>query len=227
MEKIELTILMPCLNEEKTIGECIKEARKFIDENGVKAEILIADNGSIDASAQIAIDNGARVISVEEKGYGNALIGGIKQAKGKYVIMGDCDMSYDFYNLNGFLDELRQGNKLVMGNRFAGGIEKGAMPFSHKYIGVPFLSWLGRVKYKTKIKDFHCGLRGFDREAALFLGLKCEGMEFATEIIGKFAKSGAKIVQIPTVLRKDGRGMPSHLNTLRDGMRHLLYLFKN
>lgn len=227
MEKLELTILMPCLNEEKTIGECIKEAKMFIDESGINAEILIADNGSTDNSVAIAIENGARVVSVEDKGYGNALIGGINQAKGKYVIMGDCDMSYDFYHLENFVEKLREGYKLVMGNRFAGGIEKGAMPFSHRYIGVPFLSWIGRGKYKTDIVDFHCGLRGFDTEAALLLDLKCSGMEFATELIGSFARSGAKITQIPTVLRKDKRDCKPHLHTIRDGVRHLVYILKS
>ena len=227
MEKVELTILMPCLNEEKTIGQCIEEAKRFIEESGVEAEILIADNKSTDNSVQIAIASGARVVTVEDKGYGNALLGGIKQARGRYIIMGDCDMSYDFYNLDGFLKELRQGSALVVGNRFAGGIVKGAMPFSHKYIGVPFLSWFGRVKYKTNIVDFHCGLRGFDREKALELNMKCGGMEFATEIIACFAKSGEKITQIPTVLRRDGRGHSSHLNTVRDGIRHLVYMLKN
>lgn len=223
---IELTILMPCLNEEKTIGECIKESQRFIDESRTSAEILIADNGSTDASVSIATQLGARVISVMEKGYGNALIGGIRAAKGEFIIMGDCDMSYDFYNLGEFLAKLREGYGLVMGNRFAGGIEKGAMPFSHRYIGVPFLSWLGRLKYKTDVKDFHCGLRGFSKEEALKLDLKCDGMEFATEIIGKFARSGAKITQIPTTLRKDKRNHKPHLNTIRDGFRHLIYIIK-
>lgn len=226
MDNIELTILMPCLNEEKTIGECIKEAQKYIDESRINAEILIADNGSADASVNIAQQLGARVVSIKEKGYGNALIGGIKAARGRYIIMGDCDMSYDFYHLDGFVEKLREGNVLVMGDRFAGGIEKGAMPFSHRYIGVPFLSWLGRIKYKTMVRDFHCGLRGFNRMKALKLGLKCGGMEFATEIIGKFAMSGGRIAQIPTVLRKDKREHAPHLNTIRDGMRHLKYIIR-
>lgn len=227
MEELELTILMPCLNEEKTISGCIIEAMRFIKESGINAEVLIADNGSTDNSKDVAIANGARVIFVKEKGYGNALIGGIKQAKGKYIIMGDCDMSYDFYHLENFVEKLREGYRLVMGNRFAGGIEKGAMPFSHRYIGVPFLSWMGRVKYKTDIVDFHCGLRGFDREEALLLDLKCGGMEFATEMIGSFARSGAKITQIPTVLRKDKREGKAHLHTIRDGFRHLIYILKS
>jgi len=227
MEELELTILMPCLNEEKTLGECIREAKRFIAESGINAEVLIADNGSTDRSEIVAYANNARLVTINEKGYGNALIGGIKSAKGKYIIMGDCDFSYDFYNLEGFMEKLREGYKLVVGNRFAGGIEKGAMPFSHRYIGVPFLSWLGRVKYKTDVVDFHCGLRGFDRETVLQFDLKCGGMEFATEIIGCFAKSGETIAQIPTVLRKDKRNRKPHLNTIRDGIRHLRYIVKN
>ena len=163
-------------------------------------------------------------MNVPEKGYGNALKGGIKASRGKYIIMGDCDMSYDFYHLSGFVDELRAGKKLVMGNRFSGGIEKGAMPFSHRYFGVPLLSLAGRIRYKTTVGDFHCGLRAFDREAALALGLECGGMEFATEMIGKFALSGADIAEIPTVLRKDGRHGKSHLRSIPDGIRHLRYI---
>lgn len=225
----ELTILMPCLNEEKTLAFCIGEAKKYISESGISAEILIADNGSTDRSPEIARECGARVVSVAEKGYGNALIGGINAAEGRYIIMGDCDKSYDFYHLDGFVAKLREGYGLVMGNRFRGGIEKGAMPFSHRYLGVPVLSLLGRLRFKTKVGDFHCGLRGFDREKALALGLSCGGMEFATEIIGKFSLSGEKIAEIPTPLRKDGRNGHSHLNTIRDGWRHLKYilLFKS
>lgn len=220
----ELTILMPCLDEEKTIAFCINEAKRFIDESGISAEIVIADNGSTDRSADIAASLGARVVNVPEKGYGNALKGGIKASRGKYIIMGDCDMSYDFYHLSGFVDELRAGKKLVMGNRFSGGIEKGAMPFSHRYFGVPLLSLAGRIRYKTTVGDFHCGLRAFDREAALALSLECGGMEFATEMIGKFALSGADIAEIPTVLRKDGRHGKSHLRSIPDGIRHLRYI---
>lgn len=227
MDNIELTILMPCLNEEATIEKCIKEAQRYIDENKIVAEILVADNGSSDASVNIARANGAIVVNVSDKGYGNALIGGIKASRGRYIIMGDCDMSYDFYHLDGFMKKLREGNDLVMGNRFAGEIEKGAMPFSHRYIGVPILSWLGRIKYKTNVRDFHCGLRGFNRMQALKLNLKCGGMEFATEIIGEFARNKRRIAQIPTVLRKDQRGHAPHLNTIRDGFRHLIYIIKS
>lgn len=224
MSDIELTILMPCLNEEKTVAFCIEEAKRFISENSISAEILIADNGSTDNSPKIAEKHGARVVSVPEKGYGNALIGGIKAAKGKYIIMGDCDKSYDFYRLDGFVEKLRSGYPFVVGDRFAGGIEKDAMPFSHRYFGVPLLSLLGRIRFRTNVKDFHCGIRAFDREAALSLGLRCGGMEFATEIIAKFALSGADIAQIPVPLRKDGRNGKSHLRSIPDGLRHLKFI---
>lgn len=222
--ELELTILMPCLNEERTIEASVNEAKKYIFENNLKAEILVADNGSSDNSKKIALACGAKVINVEKKGYGNALRGGIMAAKGKYVIMGDCDNSYDFYHIDEFVKYLREGYDLVMGNRFRGGVEKGAMPFSHRVFGVPFLSWAGRKKYHVDIGDFHCGLRGFNREAAMKLELKCEGMEFATEIIGKFAKSNGKIIEIPVVLRKDGRSGKSHLRSVSDGIRHLKYI---
>lgn len=221
---IELTILMPCLNEEKTIGFCIDEAARFISESGIAAEILIADNGSTDRSAEIAEGKGARVVEVMEKGYGNALIGGINAARGKYIIIGDCDMSYDFYHLDGFVAKLREGYALVVGNRFRGGIEKGAMPFSHRFLGIPALSLAGRLRYGTSIGDFHCGIRGFDREKALMLGLKCGGMEFSTEIIGRFVKSGERVTEIPVPLRRDGRNAKSHLRTIPDGWRHLKFI---
>jgi len=186
----------------------------------------VADNGSTDDSVTIAEASGARVAHIPEKGYGAALIGGIHAALGEYIIMGDSDGSYDFGNLAPFVDALRGGCALVMGNRFKGGIEPGAMPTLHK-LGVPVLSWLARMKFRTTVGDFHCGLRGFRREDALALGLSCPGMEFATEIIAAFAKSGARIVEVPTKLRRDRRGKKSHLRTFRDGWRHLRYiLFK-
>lgn len=217
---------MPCLNEEKGIKFCIQEAQLFLKESGIHGEILIADNDSTDESVSIAKHLGARVIYVKEKGYGNALRAGIRQAQGKYIIMGDCDGSYDFYHLNPFINGLRNGADMVMGNRFAGGIEKGAMRWSHQYIGIPFLSWLGRIAYHTDVKDFHCGLRAFRKDVALSMNLKAEGMEFASEIIGVFAKDKKSIVEVPTVLRKDLRGAPSHLNTIRDGMRHVIFIMK-
>lgn len=223
---VEFTILMPCLNEEKTVGECIRQARRGAEKMGLSYEILIADNGSDDNSREIAEKCGARVVVVPEKGYGSALIGGIKAARGRYIIMGDCDLSYDFTSLEGFVNCLREGADLVMGNRFKGKIEKGAMPFMHRYFGVPLLSFIGRVRYKTGVGDFHCGIRAFDRDKALALGLSCTGMEFATEIIGKFAMSGAVIKEIPADLRCDGRNGRSHLRSIRDGFRHLFLMMK-
>lgn len=223
---VEFTILMPCLNEEKTVGECIRQARRGAEKLGLSYEILIADNGSDDNSREIAENCGARVVIVPEKGYGSALIGGIKAARGRYIIMGDCDLSYDFTSLEGFVNCLREGADLVMGNRFKGNIEKGAMPFMHRYFGVPLLSFMGRVRYKTDVGDFHCGIRAFDREKALDLGLSCTGMEFATEIIGKFALSGSVIKEIPADLRCDGRNGRSHLRSIRDGLRHLFLMMK-
>lgn len=176
---------MPCLNEAETIAHCITEAKKFLTQPGAHGEILIADNGSTDGSQKIAIEHGARVIDVPQQGYGAALITGIQAAKGKYVIMGDADASYDFSNLQPFLDKLRQGAELVMGNRFKGGIQAGAMPFLNKYLGNPVLSFLGRIFYRSSIRDFHCGLRGFNRESILNLQLNSPGMEFASEMIIK------------------------------------------
>lgn len=221
-----LTVLMPCLNEEKSLAFCIEEAKKSTEALGIHAEILIADNGSTDRSCRIADNCGARTVHVMERGYGAALRGGIRAASGKYIVMGDCDGSYDFSHIQSFLDKLDAGYALVVGNRFAGGIEKGAMPFSHR-IGVPFLSALARRRFRAPVGDFHCGLRGFDREAALALDLQCDGMEFATEIIARFAESGARICEIPTVLRKDRRGSRSHLRTVRDGLRHLKFIVFN
>ena len=219
----EFTILMPCLNEARSIAFCIQEARSFIDANGLNAEILIADNESEDGSSEIAVQNGARVVTVKQRGYGAALIAGIKAAKGKYIIMGDADGSYDFGHLEAFVDSLRKGYALVVGNRFRGGIEKNAMPPLH-HLGVPMLSAIARWRFHAPVRDFHCGLRGFCREDALKLGLRCSGMEFATEIIAAFSLSGAKICEVPTVLRRDRRGRKSHIRTFRDGFRHLKFI---
>lgn len=221
----ELTILMPCLNEQDTIKICIQKAKKFIEENNIDAEILIANNGSTDNSKEIALKEQARVIDVEERGYGSALRGGIEQANGKYIIMGDCDDSYDFEHLTLFLEKLRNGQDLVMGNRFKGGIASDAMSFSHR-LGVPVLSWMGRVLFKTKVGDFHCGLRGFNKESIQKLNLNTIGMEFATEMIAKAARNNLKIVEVPTTLKKDGRNRPPHLRTVRDGFRHVFFMIK-
>ena len=227
MKNMELTILMPCLNEERTLEICIKKAFKYLKDNHLKGEVLIADNGSTDNSVKIAKKNKARVIHVLEKGYGSALISGIKESYGKYIIMGDCDDSYDFSNLKEFVSKLRDGYDLVMGNRFKGGIEKGAMPFLHRYIGNPILSFLGRLFYHSKIKDFHCGLRGFNKETILNLNLQCPGMEFASEMVVKAEINNLKITEVPTTLKKDGRNRKPHLNTFKDGFRHLKFLIIN
>lgn len=221
---IELTVLMPCLNEEKTLGICIQKATDCIRRLGISGEVVIADNGSTDRSCEIAQKMGARVIHIEEKGYGAAVIGGIKAALGRYIVMGDSDDSYDFSSLDGFINLLRQGSDLVMGNRFLGGIEKDAMPPLHRYIGNPILSFLGRVFCGIKIGDFHCGLRGFNREKILSLGLSCSGMEFASEMIVKAASRHLNITEIPIILFKDGRDRAPHLRSFRDGWRHLRFL---
>ena len=223
---MELTILMPCLNEEKTIAECIKQAKRFIEKNKIEGEVLIIDNGSTDASSKIATECGARVEICHFQGYGNALRFGIEKAQGTYIIMGDCDLSYDFEHLEEFMEALREGYDLVIGNRMHSDMEKGAMSFSHRYIGVPFLSWMGRCFYHTNIKDFHCGLRGMSTEKVRNLQLKSEGMEFASEMIGKAVKNNFHIKEINIILHKDGRDGPSHLHFMRDGFRHLFLLFK-
>ena len=223
MSSIELTILMPCLNEEKTIGTCIRKAKEYLETNKIKGEILVVDNNSTDNSFSIAKSLGTRVAVETNKGYGNTLRKGLKESKGKYIIYGDCDDSYDFSNLNPYLDELKKGYSLVNGNRFKGGISKGAMSLSHK-VGVRFLSYLGRHAYKVPIYDFHCGLRGVIKKD--LPNLETDGMEFATEIIYKFAISNKKICEIPTTLNKDGRNGKSHLRTFKDGFRHVLYIKK-
>jgi glycosyltransferase involved in cell wall biosynthesis len=221
---IELSIVMPCLNEAETLATCIKKARGFLEAENVSGEIVIADNGSTDGSQQIAEALGAKVVPVAAKGYGSALRGGIEAAKGKYVIMGDADDSYDFSNLLPYLLKLREGYDLVMGNRFKGGIQKDAMPFLHKYLGNPVLSFLGRLFFKSDIGDFHCGLRGFSKEAYYKMELQTTGMEFASEMIVKASLKNLKIAEVPTVLSPDGRSRPPHLNTWRDGWRHLRFL---
>ena len=221
-----LTVLMPCLNEEKSVGFCIGEAMEAIKSLGIEAEVLIADNGSTDASAEIAKALGARVVYAKQRGYGAALLCGIREAKGKYIIMGDCDGSYDFGDIEKFLAKLQSGYSLVVGNRFKGGIEKGAMPLLHK-IGVPLLSLAARLRFFAPVGDFHCGIRGFERDAALSLGLCHSGMEFATEIIARFAKAGYKICEIPTPLRRDLRCARSHIRTFSDGWRHLKFILTN
>lgn len=222
---LELTILMPCLNEEETLAGCIEQAQTYLAESGVAGEVLIADNGSTDASADIARSLGARVVGVAERGYGAALRGGSKAALGRFVIMGDADGSYDFLHLDGFVERLRGGADLVMGNRFAGGIAKGAMPPLHRYVGNPFLSGLGRGLFKNKVGDWHCGLRGYRRASIEALGLSSPGMEYASEMVVKATLAGLRIEEVPTTLVPDGRSGKPHLNTFRDGWRHMKLLY--
>lgn len=215
---------MPCLNEATTLTICIEKARKSISGLGIDAEILVADNGSNDGSQKIAEAAGARVISVPERGYGAALRAGIASARGRYVIMGDADDSYAFDALAIFYQKLQEGWQLVMGNRFQGGISPGAMPPLHRYLGNPVLSFIGRLFFRIPIKDFHCGLRGFDREAILALGLQTSGMEFASEMIIKSSMANLRICEVPTTLQPDGRNRPPHLRSWRDGWRHLRFM---
>jgi hypothetical protein len=211
---VELTVVMPCLNEAETVATCVRKAIGFLAASGISGEVVVADNGSTDGSQQLATDAGARVVPISEKGYGNALMGGIVAARGKYVIMGDADDSYDFTNLMPFVNELRQGADLVMGNRFAGGIAPGAMPPLHRYLGNPVLSFVGRLFFRSKIGDFHCGLRGFDRDAMIALNLQATGMEFASEMVVKATLAGQRVTEVPTTLAKDGRSRPPHLRFL-------------
>ena len=220
----ELTILMPCLNEAETVGKCVQKAHGFLRANGVTGEVIVADNGSTDGSQEIAERLGARVVAVVERGYGAALMAGIIQARGKYIIMGDADDSYDFTDLMPYLKALRDGNHLVMGNRFRGGIKPGAMPPLHRYFGNPVLTWIGRVFFKSPIRDFHCGLRGFLKSAALRMELRTTGMEFASELIVKATLLGMQVTEVPTILWRDGRSRPPHLRSWRDGWRHLRFL---
>lgn len=223
---MDLTIVMPCLNEEKTVATCIEQAAAFLRTYDMNGEILVVDNGSEDASVRLAKEAGAKVVQCEKKGYGNALRCGISHANGSYVIMADCDMSYCFGEAYSIYQLLIDGADMVIGDRFSGNMEKGAMPFLHKYFGVPVLSLLGRMRYHTNIKDFHCGMRGVNKERFLSLGCKCEGMEFATEMIGRAALKGQKLEQTPVNLYKDGRGRKSHLRSVRDGLRHLYIMAK-
>jgi hypothetical protein len=221
---VELTILMPCLNEAETLAACVTKAKDFLLRSGVSGEVLVADNGSTDGSQEIARSLDARVVDVERKGYGAALLGGIEAARGRYVVMGDADDSYDFADLDPFLAKLREGYDLVMGNRFAGGIKPGAMPWKNRYIGNPALSTVGRLFYSSGIGDFHCGMRGFSREAIQRLGLRTTGMEFASEMVVEATLHGLRIAEVPTTLSPDGRSRPPHLRPWRDGWRHLCFL---
>ena len=223
-ESPELSVVLPCLNEARTLPACIAQIQRAISDHRIQAEIIVADNGSTDGSSEIATSLGARVASVPDRGYGNALMGGISAARGQYVIMGDADSSYDFGDIPKFLEQLRAGADLVMGNRFRGGIQKGAMPFLHRTLGNPVLSFLGRLFFHAPCGDFHCGLRGFSMQAYRRMDLQTTGMEFASEMVVKASLFGMKIVEVPTTLAPAGRDRPPHLQSWRDGWRHLRFL---
>jgi glycosyltransferase involved in cell wall biosynthesis len=221
---LELTVVMPCLNEAETLAVCVDKALAALRENGIAGEVVVADNGSTDGSQQIALEHGARVVPVPVRGYGAALNAGILAARGQYVLMADADDSYEFAHIPRFLAELRKGAELVMGNRFRGGIGPKAMPPLHRYLGNPVLSFLGRGLFRAPIGDFHCGIRAFSVEAYRRLDLRTTGMEFASEMVVKSALTGQRMVEVPTTLKKDGRSRPPHLKTWRDGWRHLRFL---
>lgn len=220
----ELSIVLPCLDEIETLGVCIDKARASAERIGIVAEIVVADNGSTDGSRELALDRGARVVDVPMRGYGAALLHGIEAANGEFVIMADADDSYALDQLDPFVVALRDGADLVMGNRFAGGIESGAMPTLHRYLGNPVLSFVGRRLFSTPIRDFHCGIRGFRRDAVIELDLRTTGMEFATEMVAKASLRELDIREVPTTLAADGRSRTPHLRTWRDGWRHLRFM---
>jgi len=224
VSELELSIVMPCLDEALTVGRCVEKARAFLAARGIAGEVVVADNGSTDGSRELAAVAGARVVEIADRGYGAALAGGIAAARGRFVIMGDADDSYDFGALDPFVAALRAGHDLVMGNRFAGGIAPGAMPFLHRWLGNPLLSSLGRLFFHSPCRDFHCGLRGFRRDAILALDLRTSGMEYASEMVVKAALRSLDAVEVPTTLARDGRSTPPKLRTWRDGWRHLRFL---
>ena len=221
---IELSIVMPCLNEAQTLARCITKAQDYLARSGVAGEIVIGDNGSTDGSQEIARGLGAQVVDVPVRGYGAAIYGAVLAARGRYCIMGDSDDSYDFSRLELFVQAMRDGAALVMGNRFEGGIGPGAMPWKNRYIGNPILSGLGRMLFRTPVKDFHCGMRGFTRAAFLAMDLRTTGMEFASEMVIKATLLRMDICEVPTTLDKDGRSRPPHLRPWRDGWRHLRFM---
>jgi glycosyltransferase involved in cell wall biosynthesis len=216
-----LSVVMPCLDEAATVAACVREARAAIDRLGVAGEIVVGDNGSRDGSPEAARAAGARVVPVGERGYGACLRGAVEATRGRYVVMGDADRSYDFGDLHALFDRLQAGDDLVIGNRFRGRIDAGAMPWLHERLGNPVLSWLGRRLFGSGLGDFQCGLRGVSREAWDRLGLRSPGMELATEMIARALQMGLRVSEVPVTLRRDGRGRRSHLRPVRDGLRHL------
>ena len=224
LEALDVSVVMPCLNENATIGTCVSKALQAIKKLNLKGEVIVGDNGSTDGSQEIAIASGARVVSIPKRGYGAALQGAIAEARGRFVLMGDSDDSHDFAQLDAFLSKLREGYDLVVGNRFRGGIEPGAMPLLHRYLGNPILSGIGRLLFKSPVGDFHCGLRAFRRHSIDQLRLQMVGMEFASEMIVKATLCGLRLAEIPTTLSPSGRKRGSHVRTWRDGWRHLRFL---
>jgi hypothetical protein len=222
--EVELSVVLPCLNEAETLGICIAQIQAAFGAGNIAGEVIVADNGSTDGSQSIAESHGARLVPVGRKGYGNALMGGIAAARGKYIVMGDADASYDFADIPLFLKQLRAGHDLVMGNRFQGGIQPGAMPPLHRYLGNPVLTEIGKLFFKSPCGDFHCGLRGFTKAAYLRMGLRTTGMEFASEMVVKATLFHMPIAEVPTKLLPDGRSRAPHLRTWRDGWRHLRFL---
>ena len=220
----EVSIVMPCLNEAETVGACVRKALRFLVENEIDGEVIVADNGSTDGSQQLAAAAGGRVVQVAKKGYGNALMGGFEAARGRYLIMGDADESYDFENLGPFVEKLRAGYEIVMGNRFRGGIKDGAMPWHHKYIGNPILTGVLNLFFHSSIGDAHCGLRAITKDAFHRLRLRTTGMEFASEMVVKATAFKLEMTEVPIVLSPDGRSRPPHLRSFRDGWRHLRFL---
>jgi glycosyltransferase involved in cell wall biosynthesis len=221
---VELSIVMPCLNEAETLSTCIEKAQRYLANSGISGEIIVSDNGSTDGSQQIAVRSGARLVNVPVRGYGAALYGGISAAQGRYCIIGDSDASYDFEHIDAFVEKLRQGFDLVMGNRFKGGIRPGAMPWKNRYIGNPFLSFIARLFFRAPVGDFFCGIRGFFKSALESLDLRTTGMEFAYEMVIKAQLKGLRITEVPTVLSPDGRSRPPHLRPYRDGWRTLRFM---
>jgi glycosyltransferase involved in cell wall biosynthesis len=223
-ERVELSVVMPCLNERETVGVCVRKAIATLQQAAISGEVIVADNGSSDGSVEIAQAEGARVVNVAEKGYGNALKGGILAASGEYVLMADSDDSYDFAHIPRFVEPLRAGSDLVMGNRFSGGIARQAMPLLHRYLGNPVLTGVGRLFFGSTCKDFHCGMRAFRKDSFLRMDIRSTGMEFASEMVVKASLLRMKVSEVPTTLSPDGRSHPPHLRTWRDGWRHLRFL---
>jgi glycosyltransferase involved in cell wall biosynthesis len=221
---VELSVVLPCLNEAETLETCVRKALASIARLGISGEVIVADNGSTDGSQDIARRSGARVVDIPVRGYGAALQGGIEAARGQFVIMADADDSYDLSGLDPFVSKLREGFDLVMGNRFAGGIAPGAMPPLHRYLGNPVLTAVGRLFFRSPLRDFHCGMRGFRRDSVLSLELRTTGMEFASEMVAKATLRGLRVTEVPTPLARDGRSRPPHLRSWRDGWRHLRFL---